>query len=151
MTEFLGINQLAKGGLFDFGATLPLLMVQFTILTFVLNIILYSPLLNTIDERNNYIINILSKASKEIEAADELFKTNQNNIDIEHAKAQNNLVLSEKTYQQIWDLELQTIQSEFDSYVQKYTNYLFDEKKKVYKLLENEIDSLGVEIFRKMF
>lgn len=151
MTEFLGINQLAQGGLFDFGATLPLLMVQFTILTFVLNIILYSPLLNTIDERNNYIINILSKASKEIEAADELFKTNQNNIDIEHAKAQNNLVLSEKTYQQIWDLELQTIQSEFDSYVQKYTNYLFDEKKKVYKLLENEIDSLGVEIFRKMF
>jgi F-type H+-transporting ATPase subunit b len=151
MTEFLGINQLAQGGLFDFGATLPLLMVQFTILTLVLNIILYSPLLNTIDERNNYIINILSKATKEIKAADELFKTNQNNIDIEHTKAQNNLVLSEKTYQQIWDLELQTIQSEFDSYVQKYTNYLFDEKKKVYKLLENEIDSLGIEIFRKMF
>ena len=39
------------GGLFDLGATLPLIAGQFILLTILLNIILYSPVLAVIEER----------------------------------------------------------------------------------------------------
>ena len=51
------------GGLFDFNATLPLVAIQFILLTLILNIILYSPLLAVMDERKEYILGNLSKAS----------------------------------------------------------------------------------------
>ena len=49
----LHLEEVGAGGLFDFGATLPLLALQFVILTFVLNGLLYDPLLNTINDRND--------------------------------------------------------------------------------------------------
>ena len=52
------------GGLFDFNATLPLVAIQFILLTLILNIILYSPLLAVMDERKEYILGNLSKASE---------------------------------------------------------------------------------------
>jgi len=41
------------GGLFDINATLPLVAIQFVLLTIVLNIILYNPLLTIIEEPKN--------------------------------------------------------------------------------------------------
>ena len=37
------------GGLFDFNLTLPLIAIQFVLLTVILNIILYNPLLTVIE------------------------------------------------------------------------------------------------------
>ena len=60
---FLTLEEIGRGGLFDFGATLPLLMIQFALLTFVLNTILYNPILNVINERNEYLLSTLTQAS----------------------------------------------------------------------------------------
>jgi hypothetical protein len=60
-------------------------------------------------------------------------------------------VTSEKVYKQIWELELQMIQKECDSYVAKYNNYLLDEKENAFNELEKKIDSLGVQILGKLF
>jgi ATP synthase B/B' CF(0). len=50
------------GGLFDFDATLPLVAIQFIVLMVVLNIIFFNPLLITIRERNEFILNNLAKS-----------------------------------------------------------------------------------------
>ena len=42
---FLTLSSEEKGGLFDFGITLPLVAIQFLALMFILNIILYNPLI----------------------------------------------------------------------------------------------------------
>ena len=60
------------GGLFDFDATLPLVVIQFLLLMIILNIILYNPLLTVIDERKEYILNNLSKASETLAEANKL-------------------------------------------------------------------------------
>ena len=52
-----------KGGLFDIGATLPLVAIQFLILMFLLNLLLYNPLTTLMNQRNEYILDNLSKAS----------------------------------------------------------------------------------------
>ena len=43
------------GGLFDFNATLPLMAIQFILLTVVLTFVFYKPVSKTIDERETYI------------------------------------------------------------------------------------------------
>jgi len=58
-----------SGGLFDFGATLPLMAIQFLVLMVVLDSILYSPLLTTISEREEYVQVNLKKAAELIEKA----------------------------------------------------------------------------------
>ena len=63
---------LSAGGLFDFGATLPALILQFVLLMVVLNLVLYTPLLNAINTRNNYILENLSQSSDYLAQADEL-------------------------------------------------------------------------------
>ena len=42
---FLTLAAEDAGGLFDFGPTLPLIVIQFLALLFILNIILYNPLI----------------------------------------------------------------------------------------------------------
>merc|ERR1739838_18105 len=60
------------GGLFDINATLPLVALQFVLLMVILNILLYSPLLTIIEERKEYILNKLAKASEILSQANEL-------------------------------------------------------------------------------
>ena len=60
------------GGLFDLNATLPLVAGQFVLLTILLNIILYNPLLTIIAERKEYILTNLSKASELLAEAKKL-------------------------------------------------------------------------------
>ena len=60
------------GGLFDINATLPLVAIQFVILMVTLNALLYSPLLTIIEERKEYILGKLAKASELLSQANEL-------------------------------------------------------------------------------
>jgi len=52
------------GGLFDLGATLPLIGVQFVLLMIILNIILYNPVSTIIESRKEYILINLGEASE---------------------------------------------------------------------------------------
>jgi len=65
-------DESSRGGLFDIGATLPLVAVQFLFLMFILNILLYNPILTVVDERNEYVLDNLSKTSEMLLAATEL-------------------------------------------------------------------------------
>ena len=63
------------GGLFDINATLPLVLIQFVLLVIILNIILYTPLLTIIEERKEYILTNLGKASEILAEANKLTNT----------------------------------------------------------------------------
>ena len=52
------------GGLFDFGATLPLVAIQFLFLMFILNTILYNQLLTVIIARKEYLVSTLTNSAK---------------------------------------------------------------------------------------
>ena len=58
------------GGLFDFNATLPLMAIQFILLSVILTFVFYKPISKIVDDRNLYI-------KKNFEAAyEKLAKTN---------------------------------------------------------------------------
>jgi F-type H+-transporting ATPase subunit b len=62
------------GGLFDFNATLPLMAIQFILLTVVLTFIFYKPISRILEERETSISANLTDASKKLLKADELYK-----------------------------------------------------------------------------
>ena len=81
---FLTLEEIGRGGLFDFGATLPLLVVQFALLTFVLNIILYQPILDTLSERDEYVLTSLTQAADLLDEAELI--TEKYELDLQNKK-----------------------------------------------------------------
>ena len=148
---FLTLEDMVRGGLFDFGATLPLLVIQFALLTLVLNIVLYNPIVNIINERNEYLLSTLTQASDLLNEANLITEKYELDLQNKRKQVQTDLATSEKIYKEVWELELQMIQKECDSYVAKYNTYLLAEKENAFQVLEKKIDSLGVNILGKLF
>ena len=148
---FLTLEEIGRGGLFDFGATLPLLIIQFALLTFVLNIILYNPILNVINERNEYLLSTLTQASNLLNEANTITEKYELDLQNKRKEVQADLANSEKIYKQVWEIELTRIQEVCDTYVKKYNEYLSNEKENAFQVLEKKIDSLGVKILGKLF
>ena len=62
-TQILAMTE-GAGGLFDFNATLPLMAIQFIILSVVLTFVFYKPVSKVIAKREEYISDNLTIASK---------------------------------------------------------------------------------------
>jgi F-type H+-transporting ATPase subunit b len=148
---FLTLEEISRGGLFDFGATLPLLIVQFTLLTFILNIILYNPILNVIAERNQYLLETVSTASDLLTEVDSITKKYELDLQNKRKQIQTGLSSSEELYKNVWSLELQTIQTECNEYVRKYNEYLFAQKENDLQGLQSELVKLTRVILYKIF
>jgi F-type H+-transporting ATPase subunit b len=84
------------GGLFDLNATLPLVAIQFVLLMFILNIVLYNPLLTIIEERKEYILTNLSEASKILAEANKLTTQYEQELDDVRKQAQLEITKSQK-------------------------------------------------------
>ena len=138
------------GGLFDFDGTLPVIALQFLIFMFVLNFILYTPLLDTIDERNLYISKSLAEATRI------LTKSNELNIKYEKktAKARKAVSLDLLTYQNLYKdiLEEKMRASEIfiDKFLTETTKNFEDNKETILKSFDTEIDSLSNQILKKI-
>jgi F-type H+-transporting ATPase subunit b len=84
------------GGLFDIDATLPLVAIQFILLTVILNVILYSPLLGIMEERKEYILTNLGKASELLSEANKLTTQYEEELNSVRKEAQLEITNSQK-------------------------------------------------------
>jgi F-type H+-transporting ATPase subunit b len=103
------------GGLFDFNATLPLVAIQFLLLTVVLNIVLYSPLLTIIEERKEYILTNLGKASEILAEANKLTTQYEEELANVRREAQLEITNSQKIHKEILEIELNISQKYIDN------------------------------------
>jgi len=140
----------AKGGLFDIGATLPLVAIQFLLLMFILNIILYNPLLTVVDERNEYVLDNLSKTSDMVLVATEL--TTQYEQELVNTKKEAKIEISklQKIQKERFDNELRISQTYLDQLVQKFLENFANKKSQVVNNLQTEIDTLSTQMLSKL-
>lgn len=134
------------GGLFDFDGTLPVIGIQFLIFMLLLNTILYTPLLNVINERNQYINKNLAQASIILTQANKLTKQYEDQLLKARKKAQLEIASVQKVHKTILETEIKSTQKIFDSYLIKILNNLKVEKSRILTSLEKEINSLTNEI-----
>jgi len=107
----------SKGGLFDIGATLPLVAIQFLFLMFILNIILYNPVLTVLNERNEYVLDNLSKTSDLILVSNELSLQYENEFINAKKDAKNKILKLQKIQREIFDAELKITQLEIENLI----------------------------------
>ena len=143
---FLTSEVAGPGGLFDFDATLPLIAIQFLLLMVILNIILYNPLLTVIDERKEYILTNLSKASETLAEANKLTTKYEQDLDSVRKEAQLEITNSQKIHKEILEVELNISQKYIDNLLDTITKDLLEKKNTALNNLDIIVQFLCTEI-----
>ena len=139
-----------KGVLFDIGATLPLVAIQFLMLMFILNILLYNPLLTLINERNEYVLDNLNKASEMTLAAKELNVKYESELIITKKEAKLEITELQKIQQEKFNNELKVSQKHIETLIQTVLESFNTKKVITLNNLENEIKILSNQMFNKL-
>ena len=134
------------GGLFDIDATLPLVAIQFVLLMVILNVILYNPLLTVIEERKEYILTNLSKASEILAEANKLTTQYEQELDSVRKEAQLEITNSQKIHKEILEVELNISQKYIDNLLDTITKDLLAKKDIALNSLEEIVKSLCANI-----
>jgi F-type H+-transporting ATPase subunit b len=134
------------GGLFDIDATLPLVAIQFLLLIVILNIILYSPLLTIIEERKEYILTNLGKASELLSEANKLTAQYEEELNSVRKEAQLEITNSQKIHKEILEIELNISQKYINNLLDTITKDLLTKKNIALNNLDEIVQSLCVDI-----
>ena len=140
-----------RGGLFDFGATLPLVAIQFLLLMFVLNLILYTPLLTLINKRNEYIVSNLAKASEMLAEANQLTAEYEDELVKTKKQAQQELSQSQNAQKVSFNEELTLAQKSVETLIQEVLTNFDSKKKSILDTLETDVSSLSTSIYNELF
>ncbi len=138
------------GGLFDINATLPLVAIQFILLTIILNLILYKPLLAVIEERKEYILRNLSKASEILIETTQLIEQYEQILTTVRKEAQSEITNSQKIHKEILGAELDVSQKYIDNLLDTVTDDLLFKKTIALTSLDGIIQSLCSNIGNKL-
>ena len=140
----------ASGGLFDFNATLPLMAIQFILLTVVLTFLFYKPVSKVIDERETYITGNLSQASEKLVKADELYKQSDEQLKTARLNAQGIIASSEKEAKDAVALEIGQARTDAANLIAQTNKELEAQKSLALEKLETQVDELSQLIKEKL-
>jgi F-type H+-transporting ATPase subunit b len=134
------------GGLFDINATLPLVAIQFILLVVLLNIILYNPLLTIIEERKEYILTNLGKASEILAEANKLTTQYEQELTSVRKEAQLEIINSQKIHKEILEIELNISQKYIDNLLETIQQDLLAKKNITLNSLDDIVQALCADI-----
>jgi F-type H+-transporting ATPase subunit b len=120
---------------------------------FILNIILYNPLTALINQRNEYILDNLSKASEMLTTSNELTTEYENELKATKKQAQLEIAESQKIQKQSFEVELNLSQKYIDTLLQKILSNFATTKETIFSKLESEkvVDTLCDQMLSKLF
>ena len=148
-TTMLAMTE-GAGGLFDFNATLPLMAIQFILLTVVLTFIFYKPVSKVIDEREAYINGNLTQASDKLIKADELYKQYDEQLKEARVNAQSIIAKSEKEAKDVVALEIGQARTDATKLIDQTNKELEAQKSLALEKLETQVDELSQLIKEKL-
>jgi F-type H+-transporting ATPase subunit b len=138
------------GGLFDFNATLPLMALQFILLTVALTFVFYKPVEKFLEDRETFISNNLAQASEKLVKADELYKQYDEQLKEARTSAQSVIAGSEKEAKDIVALEISQARKDATSLIEQTNKELEAQKSVALQQLETQIDDLSALIKDKL-
>nr|YP_009369930.1 ATP synthase CF0 subunit B' [Boldia erythrosiphon]ARO90618.1 ATP synthase CF0 subunit B' [Boldia erythrosiphon] len=149
----LGIKsagETSKAGLFDFNATLPLIVLQFLALMLILNFIFYKPIIKILDERDEYIRTSLTNASNKLLKANLLTVSYETQLGDARKLAQSTIATRKKQAQELVATRLQEAQKHAEQLVLEASKQLDIQKEKALRSLESQVDTLSNQIKAKL-
>ena len=149
MPEMLAMTE-GAGGLFDFNATLPLMAIQFVLLTVVLTFIFYKPISKVIDDRENYINDNLTTASEKLIKANDLYNEYGEQLKTARVNAQGIIAQSEKEAKDVVALEINEARQDATKLIERTNKELETQKSLALQQLETQVDELSQLIKEKL-
>ena len=149
MPEMLAMAE-GAGGLFDFNATLPLMAIQFILLTVVLTFVFYKPVSKAIDDRETYINGNLTQASEKLIKADELYKEYDEQLKEARVSAQSVIAQSENEAKAVVTQEITEARADAARLIEKTNKELEAQKSIALEKLEAQVDELSQLIKEKL-
>jgi len=148
-TQMLAMTE-GAGGLFDFNATLPLMAIQFILLSVVLTFVFYKPVSKVIDDREAYINGNLTTASEKLIKADELYSQYDEQLKTARVAAQAIIAQSEKEAKDVVAAEINEARKDASKLIEITNRELEDQKTLALEQLESQVDDLSQLIKEKL-
>jgi F-type H+-transporting ATPase subunit b len=148
-TQMLAMTE-GAGGLFDFNGTLPLMAIQFILLTIVLTFVFYKPVSKVLDEREAYINGNLTTASEKLIKADELYKEYDEQLKTARVSAQSIIAKSEKEAKDAVAIEIDEARKDAAKLIDRTNKELESQKSLALQQLETQVDELSQLIKEKL-
>jgi F-type H+-transporting ATPase subunit b len=149
MAQVLAMHE-GAGGLFDFNATLPIMALQFVLLTVVLTFVFYKPVAKHLEERENYISGNLTQASDKLIQADELYSQYDEQLKTARVNAQTVIAESEKEAKDLVALEVGQARTDAANLIAQTNKELEAQKALALQKLETQVDELSQLIKEKL-
>ena len=149
LAQNLAISE-GAGGLFDFNATLPLMALQFVLLTTVLTFVYYKPVAKVLEERESLISGNLVTASERLLKADSLYQQYDEQLKEARKNAQTIISASEKEAKEIVTSEINQARNDAASLIEKTNKELEAQKSLALEKLETQVDELSELIKEKL-
>ena len=149
LAQNLAISE-GAGGLFDFNATLPLMALQFVLLTTVLTFVYYKPVAKVLEERESLISGNLVTASERLLKADSLYQQYDEQLKEARKNAQTIISASEKEAKEIVTSEINQARNDAASLIEKTNKELEAQKSLALEKLETQVDELSDLIKEKL-
>jgi len=138
------------GGLFDLDATLLLVVIQFVLLMFILNVILYNPFLTIIEERNEYILTTLTGIGDVLERANRFIIQHDRKIEVIRKESQLQVTNLTKLYKEILEIEVTISQRYIDTFLLRMNSHFLDKREIAINNLDDVVKSLANDIKTKL-
>ena len=149
LAQSLAISE-GAGGLFDFNATLPLMALQFVLLTTILTFVFYKPVAKVLEERETLISGNLATASERLLKADELYQQYDEQLKDARKNAQTIISEAEKEAKQVVAEEINQARKDAASLIDKTNRELETQKTSALEKLDSQIDELSDLIKEKL-
>ena len=142
LAQLLAISE-GAGGLFDFNATLPLMALQFVLLTTILTFVFYKPVAKVLEERETLISGNLTTASEKLLQADSLYEQYDEQLTDARKNAQTIISEAEKEAKQVVAEEINQARKDAASLIDKTNRELETQKATALEKLDSQIDELS--------
>lgn len=136
--------------MFDFDATLPMMAVQFLILTAVLNVVFYKPLLKAIEDRSDYIRSNETEARERLAKAEALAQQYQQELAETRKQYQATIAAAQADAQKISAQKIASAQQEAQAQREQAQRELDQQKQVAMQALEQQVESLSRQILDKL-
>lgn len=141
---------LAQGGLFDFNATLPLMMVQLLVLAVALNALFFSPLGKVLDERSDYVSANRLGAQEKLDKSKALVQQFEAELSDTRRQAQALIAEAQTEAQKLAAEALAVAQREAQVQREQVQTEINAQRSAAMATLDQQIDALSNQILDKL-
>jgi F-type H+-transporting ATPase subunit b len=139
-----------KGKLFDFDATLPLMMIQIVILVVALNALFYKPIGKVLDDRSEFIRGGLSDAKAKLTEAEELTKKYELELSQTRREAQTVIATAKAEASKIAAGQIAETQQAAQIQREQAQAEIDKQKQSAFTALEPQVEALSRQILTKL-